>query len=82
MMAKHADEISKMQAPEHRMLIPLVEVALGIMRLSCERFFVLASVLLIHVLFRNDLPPMAERVIRLNHRISTIFQWVRCTRIV
>ena len=58
------------------MLIPLVEVALGIMRLSCERFFVLASVLLTHILFRNDLPPVAERVIRLNHRISIIFQWV------
>ncbi|KAK9858813.1 hypothetical protein WJX84_002650 [Apatococcus fuscideae] len=40
MMAKHADEIIKMQAAEHKMLIPLVEVALGIMRLSCERFFV------------------------------------------
>ncbi len=66
-----------MQAPEHRTLIPLVELALGIMRLSCERFFVLASVLLAHILFRNELPPAAERLIRLNHHISTAFQWVR-----
>lgn len=64
------------QDPEHKALIPLVESALAVMRLSCEKFFVLLSVLAAHLLFR-DRPPRAVRLlIRVNARISTVFQKV------
>ena len=66
-----------MGSAEHRELIPLVEVALAIMRLSCEKFFVLVSVLAAYLLFRDDVPRSARLLIRLNHRLSTLFQRVR-----
>lgn len=78
MLRKHGGEIARMAAPEHLELIPLVEVALAVMRLSCERFFVLASVLAAHMLFGERPPPAARGIIRLNHRVSTAFQRVRC----
>ncbi len=65
------------QAPEHRSLIPLVESALAVMRLSCEKYFVLLSVLVAHLLFGERPPPAARAVIRANARLSTAFQKVR-----
>lgn len=79
-LRKHGAEIARMAAPEHLELIPLVEVALAVMRLSCERFFVLASVLAAYLLFGARVPRRARAVIRLNHRVSTAVQRVRCAR--
>ncbi len=76
-LRKHGAEIARMAAPEHLELIPLVEVALAVMRLSCERFFVLASVLAAYLLFGERVPRAASALIRLNHRVSTAFQRVR-----
>jgi hypothetical protein len=36
-MHKHAMELRKMADPEHVHLVPLIEAALAIMRLSCEK---------------------------------------------
>ena len=47
------------------------------MRLSCEKFFVLASVLAAYLLFRDDVPASARLLIRLNHRLSSLFQRAR-----
>ena len=76
-MEKHGTETARMRGREHRELIPLVEVALAIMRLSCEKFFVLISVLASYLIFRDDVPRGARMLIRLNHRLSTLFQRVR-----
>eukprot|EP00798_Chlamydomonas_sp_ICE-L_P023003 gene23003-30195_t len=74
-LRKHAAEISKMSDPEHMTLIPLVESALAIMRLSCEKYFVLVSVFVSYILFRD--PPTAARIIiRINSRLSKAFQKV------
>jgi predicted membrane protein len=75
-LEQHIREISKMQDKEHMELIPLVEVALAIMRLSCEKFFVLISVLAAYLIFRDDVPWLARVLIRVNHRISMLFQRV------
>lgn len=45
-----------MASAEHRELVPLVEVSLAIMRLACEKFFVLISVLATYLLFRDEAP--------------------------
>ena len=76
-LQKHGTEMARMRGREHRELIPLVEVALAIMRLSCEKFFVLISVLASYLMFRDDVPRGARMLIRLNHRLSTLFQRVR-----
>eukprot|EP00884_Botryococcus_braunii_P017767 jgi/Botrbrau1/4674/Bobra.33_2s0038.2 len=75
-LRQHHKEITKMQGADHMELIPLVEVALAIMRLSCEKYFVLISVLAAYLLFRDDVPSAARWLIRVNHRISTLFQRV------
>ncbi|KAK9906901.1 hypothetical protein WJX75_009933 [Coccomyxa subellipsoidea] len=75
-LQKHGTEMARMRGREHRELIPLVEVALAIMRLSCEKFFVLISVLASYLMFRDDVPRGARMLIRLNHRLSTLFQRV------
>jgi hypothetical protein len=69
--------MARMRSREHRELIPLVEVSLAVMRLSCEKFFVLISVLAAYLVFRDDVPRPARLLIRLNHRLSTLFQRVR-----
>ncbi len=66
-----------MASAEHRELVPLVEVSLAIMRLACEKFFVLISVLATYLLFRDEAPRPARLLIRLNHRLSVLFQRVR-----
>lgn len=65
---KHASEIEKMTDPEHLRLIPLVEAALALMRLSCEKFFVLVSVYLSYLLFRDPPGEAMRFMIRLNAR--------------
>lgn len=76
-LQKHGAEMARMRGREHRELIPLVEIALAIMRLSCEKFFVLISVLASYLIFRDDVPRSARLLIRLNHKLSTLFQRVR-----
>ena len=66
-----------MASVEHQELVPLVEVSLAIMRLACEKFFVLISVLATYLLFRDEAPRPARLLIRLNHRLSVLFQRVR-----
>ena len=69
-----------MASAEHKELVPLVEVSLAIMRLACEKFFVLISVLATYLLFRDEAPRPARLLIRLNHRLSVFFQRVRFLR--
>ena len=74
-MKKHANEITKMLNVDHMALIPLVESALALMRLSCEKYFVLVAVFVSYLLFRE--PPRAARAfIIFSSRLSSIFQKV------
>ncbi|CAK0750091.1 hypothetical protein CVIRNUC_001963 [Coccomyxa viridis] len=75
-LEKHGREIARMGSAEHKELVPLVEVSLAIMRLACEKFFVLISVLATYLLFRDEAPRPARLIIRLNHRLSVLFQRV------
>lgn len=72
---KHASELAKMQDAGHVALIPLVESALAVMRLSCEKFFVLVSMYTAYLAFRHP-PRPARALIRLNAHISAAFQRV------
>lgn len=65
-----------MDSPTHKELVPLAETTLAILRLSCERFFMLISVFAAYLLFRARVPRCLRAVIRLNHRLSKIFQKV------
>ena len=69
-----------MGSAEHKELVPLVEVSLAIMRLACEKFFVLISVLATYLLFRDEAPRPARLIICLNHRLSVLFQRVSALR--
>jgi hypothetical protein len=71
-LAKHADELRRMRDPEHRALVPCVESALTIMRLSCERWFALVGVYVTYLLFR-DPPPAARALVRFIARLSRFF---------
>ena len=75
-LRQHVAEITKMRSPDHVALVPLVEAALALMRLACEKFFVLAAVLAAHLLFRDDVPRPARSLIRATHRLSSAFQRV------
>jgi Zinc finger, C3HC4 type (RING finger) len=70
---KHVIEMRRMEDEDHRALVPLVESALAIMRLSCERWFALIGVYLGYLLFR-DPPPAARAMIRFVAHVSRIFQ--------
>jgi hypothetical protein len=72
-LAKHSAELRRMRDPEHRRMVPLVEAALAIMRLSCERWFGLVAVYLGFLLFR-DPPPAARAAVRAVARCSRAFQ--------
>ena len=72
-LQKHLGELRRMQDVEHKTLVPLVEAALAIMRLSCERWFALLGVYLCYILFR-DPPPAARAVVRFVARLSRVFQ--------
>jgi len=76
-LAKHTQEISRMQSSQYQDLTLCVEAALTIMRLSCEQYFTLISVFAAYLFFRQRPPPVARRVVWLNHRVSTIFKKVR-----
>ncbi|PSC68550.1 E3 ubiquitin-ligase synoviolin [Micractinium conductrix] len=73
LLQKHCAELERMRSPDHKRLIPLVEVSLAIMRLSCERFFSLLAVFLGFLLFR-DPPPAAQRAIRVVAAVAAVFQ--------
>ncbi len=73
---KHGSELLKMDSAAHKELVPLAETTLAILRLSCERFFMLISVFVAYLLFRARVPRCLRAVIRLNHRLSKIFQKV------
>ena len=75
-VAKHGRELARMQHPRHRELVCVVEAALAVMRLSCERYFVLLSVLATYLLFRDRVPRLARQLIRLNHQLCRLFQRV------
>ena len=75
-VAKHGRELARMQHPRHRELVRVVEAALAVMRLSCERYFVLLSVLATYLLFRDRVPRVARQLIRLNHQLCRLFQRV------
>lgn len=60
-----------MTDPEHLRLIPLVEAALALMRLSCEKFFVLVSVYVSYLLFRDPPGEAMRFMIRLNARYAS-----------
>lgn len=60
------------QDPDHRLSVPLIEVALALMRLSTEKFFVLLSLYVAFLLFRTP-PPGVARLIGANARISNAF---------
>lgn len=70
---KHSSELLRMDDTEHKQLVPLVELALAIMRLSCERWFALVAVYLGYLLYL-DPPAEARTVIRFISRISQAFQ--------
>lgn len=72
--------LASWQAPDHRSLVPLVETALAIMRLSCEKYFVLLAVLAAHLIWREEPPRAAQCLIRLNAYLSSGFQKVRAQR--
>ncbi|KAK2078598.1 hypothetical protein QBZ16_003438 [Prototheca wickerhamii] len=70
---KHARELRRMTHPEHVRLFPLLELALAIMRLSCERFFTLLPVWVAYLAFR-DPPRAARRVVVGVARTAAAFQ--------
>ncbi|RMZ56490.1 hypothetical protein APUTEX25_001337, partial [Auxenochlorella protothecoides] len=70
---KHARELAHMRDQGHRRLFPLVELALCIMRLSCERFFTLLAVWAGYLAFR-DPPAPARRAIVTVARLAAAFQ--------
>lgn len=73
---KHGIELQKMNSPAHTDLIPLVETALAVMRLSCERFFVLVSVFAAYLIYHGRVPRWFRRLIGVIHRLSKLFQQV------
>ncbi|EFN60184.1 hypothetical protein CHLNCDRAFT_133698 [Chlorella variabilis] len=73
LLHKHCVELERMRSADHHRLIPLVEISLAIMRLSCERFFSLLAVFLGFLLYR-DPPRYAQRLIRAVAAIAAVFQ--------
>lgn len=60
------------QDPQHRGTIPLVEIALALMRLSTEKYFVLLSLYVAFILFRTP-PRHAAALVAFNARVSGAF---------
>lgn len=71
----YAAVVHATQTPRHRTLIPLVEAALAVMRLSCEKFPVLLSLYVAHLLFWEP-PPWAAALVAFNGRLSGAWQRV------
>lgn len=59
---KHARELNRMASAEHKSLVPLIEGALAIMRLSCERWFSLLAVFVSFIIFRDPSPHVREYI--------------------
>ena len=70
---KHTVELGQMVSAEHRSLIPLIEIALAIMRLSCEKWFSLVAVFVSYVVF-GDPPVHAREYIKIVAIACRIFQ--------
>lgn len=70
---KHAIEYDRMTSEEHKRLVPLVEMALAIMRLSCERWFSLMAVFTSFIIFR-DPPEYVQQYIRILATMCRVFQ--------
>lgn len=70
---KHARELNRMASAEHKSLVPLIEGALAIMRLSCERWFSLLAVFVSFVVFR-DPPAHVREYIRFIATTCRLFQ--------
>ena len=70
---KHAVEYDRMNSDEHKRLVPLVELALAIMRLSCERWFSLMAVFTSFIIYR-DPPEYAQQYIRILATMCRVFQ--------
>lgn len=70
---KHARELNRMASAEHKNLVPLIEGALAIMRLSCERWFSLLAVFVSFIIFR-DPPPHVREYIRFIATTCRVFQ--------
>lgn len=66
--------------PERMALVPCVELSLALMRLSCEQFWVLATIFLAYLLFREP-PAPARAVIFMNSVISQGIQTVSLGRV-
>ena len=73
LVKKHIVELDRMASEEHRSLVPLVEVALAIMRLSCEKWFSLVSIFVAFIVFR-DPPIHVQEYIKIVAVMSRIFQ--------
>jgi len=69
---KHASEYDRMTSEEHKKLVPLVELALAIMRLSCERWFSLMAVFASFIIFR-DPPEHVQQYIRILATMCRVF---------
>ena len=70
---KHTVELERMASVEHRSIVPLIELALAIMRLSCEKWFSLVAMYVSYIIFR-DPPPHAREYIKIVAVISRVFQ--------
>ncbi len=73
LVEKHTIELERMASDDHRSLVPLVELALAIMRLSCEKWFSLVAMYVSYVVFR-DPPPHAREYIKVVAVASRVFQ--------
>jgi hypothetical protein len=70
---KHTVELGQMVSAEHRSLVPLIEIALAIMRLSCEKWFSLVAMFVSYVVF-GDPPVHAREYIKIVAIACRIFQ--------
>jgi len=59
----------RVQDPQHRLSVPLIEAALALMRLSTEKFFVLLSLYVSFLLFRIP-PRYVATLVWVNARVS------------
>lgn len=75
-MDKHVRELAKICSTGRSEAIAMVEVLLAIMRLCCEKFFVLATVFAAYLLYRDDVPFYARIIARTNHHLSSFYQKV------
>lgn len=73
-MDKHVRELAKICSTGRSEAIAMVEVLLAIMRLCCEKFFVLATVFAAYLLYRDDVPFYARIIARTNHHLSSFYQ--------